>query len=67
MQKDFFNDLPTLFFSDRYRTVEEHRRSQWLPGPGKDDGNMQKSHLMGTLREKEGQHPVLEVYYFHIS
>ena len=23
--------------------------------------------LMRSLREKEGQHPVLEVYYFHIS
>ena len=30
---------------------------------GQDDGNMQKSPLMGSLREKE----VLEVYYFHIS
>ena len=37
------------------------------PGAVQDDGNMQKSPLMGSLREKEGQHPVLEVYYFHIS
>ena len=28
---------------------------------------IKKSPLMGSLREKEGQHPVLEVYYFHIS
>ena len=26
---------------------------------------MQKSTFMGSLREKEGQHPVLEVYFFH--
>ena len=26
-----------------------------------------KSPLMGLLREKEGQHPVLEVYYSHMS
>ena len=38
-----------------------------LPGAGQDDGNMQKSPLMGSLREKERQHSVLEVYYFHIS
>ena len=38
-----------------------------LPGAGQDDGNMQNSPLMGSLREKEGQHPVLGVYYFHIS
>ena len=28
---------------------------------------MQNSPLMGSLREKGGQHPILEVYYFHIS
>ena len=40
-----------------------------LPGAGQDDDddNMQKYPLIGSLREKEGQHPVLEVYYFHIS
>ena len=38
-----------------------------LPGTGQDEDNMQKSPLMGSLREKEGQHPILEVYYFHIS
>ena len=32
-----------------------------------DDGNMQKSPLMGSLKEQEGQHPVLEVYYSHMS
>ena len=32
-----------------------------------DEGNVQKSPLIGSVREKEGQHPVLEVYYFHIS
>ena len=30
-------------------------------------GNTQNSPLMGSLREKGGQHPILEVYYFHIS
>ena len=47
--------------------IEKHGRSQWLPGAGQDDGKMQKSPLMGSLREKEGQHPVLEVYNFHLS
>ena len=28
---------------------------------------MQTSPLMGSLREKEGQHPGLEVFYFHNS
>ena len=42
-------------------------KTWWVPGAGQDDGNMQKSPLMGSLIEKEGQHPVLEVYYFHIS
>ena len=49
--------------SDLCHLIEKHGRSQWLPGAGQDDGNMQKSSLMGSLREKE----VLEVYYFHIS
>ena len=30
-------------------------------------GNTQNSPLMGSLREKRGQHPILEVYCFHIS
>ena len=34
---------------------------------GHQYGSMQKYPLIGSLREKEGQHPVLEVYYFHIS
>ena len=49
--------------SDLCHLIEKHGRSQWLPGAGQDDGTMQKSPLMGSLREKE----VLEVYYFHIS
>ena len=53
--------------SDLCHPIEKHGLSQWLSGAGQDDGNMQKSSLMGSLREKEGQHPVLEVYYFHIS
>ena len=39
---------------------------QGLPGAGQADGNTQDSPLMGSLREKGGQHPILEVYYFHI-
>ena len=53
--------------SDLCHPIEKHGRSQWLPGAGQDDGNMQKSPLMGSLREQEGQHPVLEVYYSHMS
>ena len=34
--------------------IEKHGRSQWLPGAEQDDGNMEKSPLMGSLREKEG-------------
>ena len=52
--------------SDLCHPIEKHGCSQSLPGAGQDDGNMQKTPLMGSLREKEGQHPVLEVYYFHI-
>ena len=47
--------------------LEKHGRSQWLPQAVQEDGNTQKSPLMGSLRKKEWQHPVLEVYYFHIS
>ena len=50
--------------SDLCHPIEKHGP---LPGAGQDDGNMLKSPLMGSLREKEGQHPVPEVYYFHIS
>ena len=53
--------------SDLCHPIEKHGRSQWLPGAGQDDGNMQKSPLMGSLREQEGQHPVLEVHYSHMS
>ena len=49
--------------SDLCHLTEKHGRSQWLPGAGQDDDNMQKSPLMGSLSEKE----LLEVYYFHIS
>ena len=40
--------------SDHCHPIEKHGRSQWLPGAGQDDGNMQKSPLMGSLREKKG-------------
>ena len=38
-----------------------------LLGTGQAGGNTQNSSLMGSLREKGGQHPILDVYYFHIS
>ena len=41
--------------------------TEGLLGAGQADDNMQNSPLMGSLREKGGQHPILEVYYFHIS
>ena len=44
--------------------IEEH--GCYL-GAEQADGNTQNSPLMGSLREKGGQHPILEVYYFHIS
>ena len=50
--------------SDLCHPIEKHCRRQWLPGAGQDDGNMQKSSLMGSLREQD---PVLEVYYSHMS
>ena len=34
--------------------IEEHGCKQGLPGVGQADGNTQNSHLMGSLREKEG-------------
>ena len=40
--------------SDLCHSIEKHGRSQWLPGAGQDDGNMQKSPLMGSLRDKKG-------------
>ena len=48
--------------SDLCHPFEKRDHSQWLPGAGQDDGNVQKSPLMGSLRGKEGQHHVLEVY-----
>ena len=48
--------------------IEEHGCYQGLLGAGQAGGNTQNSPLMGSLREKGGQHPILEVYYyFHIS
>ena len=47
--------------------IGEHGCYQELPGAGQADGNTHNSHLMGSLREKGGQHPSLEVNYFHIS
>ena len=44
--------------------IEKHGRCQGLD---RGMAMCKKSPLMGSLREKEGQHPVLEVYYFHIS
>ena len=39
--------------------LENHGHSQWLPQTVQEDGNTQKSPLMGSLREKEWKHPVL--------
>ena len=39
--------------SDLCNPIKKHGRSQWLLGAGQDDGNMQKSPLMGSLREKK--------------
>ena len=50
----------------KLKAIEEHGCLQGLPGVGQADGNTQNSPLVGSLREK-GQHPILEVYYFHIS
>ena len=48
-------------------SLENMAASRGLPRVGQADGNAQNSSLMGSLREKGGQHPILEVYYFHIS
>ena len=45
----------------------EHGCYQGLPVAGQAKDNTQNSPLMGSLREKGGQHPTLEVYYIHIS
>ena len=47
--------------------IEEHGCYQELLGAGQAGGNTQNSPLMGSLREKGGQHLIFEVYYFHIS
>ena len=47
--------------------IGEHDCYQGLIGAGQADGNTQKSPLMRSVREKGGQHYILEVYYFHIS
>ena len=47
--------------------IEEHGCFQGLLGAGHAGGNTENSPLMGSLREKVGQHPILEVHYFHIS
>ena len=47
--------------------IGEHGCYQGLPGARQADGNTQTSPLMGSLREKGGEHPIPEVYYFHIS
>ena len=46
--------------------LENMADSRGLPGAGQADDNTQNSPLMGSLREKGGQHPILEEYYFHI-
>ena len=42
--------------------VEEHGCYRELLGAGQAGGNTQNSSLMGSLREKGGQHPNPEVY-----
>ena len=43
--------------------IEEYGYCQGLPAAVHAYGNTQTSPLMGSLREKGGQHPILEVYY----
>ena len=50
-------------FESQLIAVEKHGGYQGLAEAA---GNTQNSPLMGSLREKGGQHPILEVYYFHI-
>ena len=45
----------------------EHGCYQGLIGAGQADGNTHNSPLVGSLGEEVGQHPILGVYYFHIS
>ena len=51
-------------FESQLLAVEKHGCYQGLAEAA---GNTQNSPLMGSLREKGGQHPILEAYYFHIS
>ena len=51
-------------FESQLIAVEKHGCYQGLAEAA---GNTQNSPLMVSLREKGGQHPILEVYYFHIS
>ena len=46
--------------------IGEHGCYQGLLGAGQAGGNTHNSPLVGSLRDKGGQHPILEVYYFHI-
>ena len=57
----------SLWFTAHWVTADSNWRTWLLAGAaGQADGNPQNSPLMGSLREK-GQHPILEMYYFHIS
>ena len=38
--------------SDLCHPIEKHGRSQWLPGAGQDDGNMQKISPHGITERK---------------
>ena len=51
-------------FESQLIAVEKHGCYQGLAEAA---GNTQNSPLMGSLREIGEQHPILEVYYFHIS
>ena len=57
--------MPPLM-SQLIATEEVMVATEGLLGAGQADGNTQNSPLMGSLREG-GQHPMFEVYYFHIS
>ena len=41
-------------------TADSNWRTWLLAGAGQADGNTQNSPLMGSLKEKVGQHPILE-------
>ena len=46
------HEISTELGSDLCHPNDKHGCSQWMPGAGQDDGNMQKSPLMGSLRKK---------------